>query len=541
MKKIIASFLFILLFQLTEANDQKKVKPSLKQVTVFLNRAQINSAATAYIEAGTTDIILEGLPPYIDPQSIQVSGKGDFIIMSVKHSLNYVDPQKKSQEVIVLEDSIDRIQLELDIIRSLREVYMKEEQMILTNQSIRGEQNGVSPESLEEMADFFRDRLTEIRTELLTSSRKEKKVMERLQKYQNQLASLNKILNQPTAQIVVTVSTKAAKNAVLDIDYIVANAGWYPLYDLRAKDTKSPVQLSYKAQVYQNTGIDWKNVKLKLSTANPSLGGTKPQLYTWYLDIYDPVTYGYDKKPKAGRYYAPSVVDEEVMPMKSMDMKMEEPNAEGVSNYTVVTETTLAAEFDIAIPYSVESGGEGQLVDVQNYDLPATYKHSAVPKMDKDAFLMALVTGWEELNLLSGNANIYFEGTYVGQSFLDIQNTSDTLALSLGRDSKVIIERKTVKDFTKKNTIGTNKKDEYAYEIIVRNTKKDAIEITLEDQIPVTKNSQIEVEVIDNGGAEYDATTGKLTWKLKLNSAETKSVIFKYSVKYPKNKTVSGL
>jgi uncharacterized protein (TIGR02231 family) len=122
-----------------------------------------------------------------------------------------------------------------------------------------------------------------------------------------------------------------------------------------------------------------------------------------------------------------------------------------------------------------------------------------------------------------------------------MQNTKDTLQLSLGRDSKVIIERKKLKDFSSKKMIGSNQKEEYAYEIIIRNTKKDLIDITFEDQIPVSQNSQIEVEVIDTGGAEYDATTGKLVWKMKLGSSETKSVIFKYSVKYPKNKNIDGL
>lgn len=535
-------FLILLSFSLlpiSEANDQKKIKPVIKHVTVFLNRAQLTSTTTTFIEAGTTDIVLEGLAPFIDPQSIQVTGKGDFIIMSVKHSLNHLDRQKKSQELLALEDSVENIQMQLDIYNNLKDIYTKEEQMILINQSIKGEDNGVSPEALEDMSDFFRERLIEIRTELLKNGRNIKKTGEKLQKYQSQLNELNRLRNQPSAQIVVTVSTKAAKNATLEINYIVSNAGWYPIYDLRAKDTKSPVQLNYKAQVYQNTGIDWNNVKLKLSTSNPSLGGTKPVLSSWYLNFYEPRPVRQApmyKSKELKKSVAPSMMDKAD---GYYEMSMEE--SESIADYTKVIETTLAAEFDIAVPYSIPSDGVGQLVDVQNHDLPATYSYSAVPKLDKDAFLMAMVTGWEDYNLLSGNANIYFEGTYVGQSYLDMQNTKDTLQLSLGRDSKVIIERKKLKDFSSKKMIGSNRKEEYAYEIIVRNTKKDLIDITFEDQIPVSQNSQIEVEVIDTGGAEYDATTGKLVWKMKLGSSETKSVIFKYSVKYPKNKTIDGL
>lgn len=528
---LVISFVFL---QLAEANDQKKVKPAIKEVTVFLNRAQLSSTATASIGAGTTDIVLEGLPPSIDPQSIQISGKGEFIIMSVKHALNYLDPQEKTVAMKALEDTIEKVQMQLDLLSSMKDIYTKEEQLLIANQAFKGEQHGLTPDMLEDMADFFRDRLTDIHTEIIETSRDIQKTSEKLQKLKNQLNALNKLRNQPSAQIVVTVSNKAPKTVTLDINYIVANAGWYPLYDFRAKDSKSPVQLSYKAQVYQNTGVEWNNVKLTLSTSNPSLGGTRPELSSWYLNIYEPrnVTgYDYDKQKRIAPAASP----------KAKVYREDAKEAESIASYTQVVETALSAEFEIAIPYTIPSDGVGQLVDVQNHELPATYTHSAVPKIDKAAFLMAMVTGWDNLNLLSGNANIYFEGTYVGQSFLDMQNTKDTLQLSLGRDSKVVIERKKLVDFTSKKMIGSNRKEDYAYEITVRNTKKDPIEIIVEDQIPVSQNSQIEVEAIDLAGAEHDAVTGKLVWKLKLGPAESKTIVFKYSVKYPKNKSVSGL
>jgi uncharacterized protein (TIGR02231 family) len=521
-------------------NDKRNVKSTIKQVTVFLSRAQINSTTGAAVEPGMTDVIIEGLPPSIDKQSIQVSGKGDFVIMAVKYNLNYLDPQEKTATTIALEDSMEAYQLQLEIMGNLRDIYNKEEQMLLTNQNIKGNDKGTNADELEDMADLFRDRLTDIRTRLLKNERAIRKANEKRAMFQNQLNEINRLRNQPSSQIIVTVSAKNRMSIALDLQYIVANAGWYPIYDIRAKDTKNPVQLSYKAQVFQNTGIDWEKVKLKLSTANPSQGGTKPNLSTWWLQFYTPVTYSNYENRKSKPSSVPSSVQRGVVSGDSYEEK-EEIAATNVANYTQVTETTLAAEFDIAVPYSIPSDGKGQLVDVQNYDLPASYKHFAVPKMDNDAFLLAQVTGWEDLNMLSGNANIYFEGTFVGESFLDMNNTKDTLDLSLGRDRNVVIERKKLKDFSKRNVVGTTKKEEFVYEISVRNTKKYAIEISIEDQVPVSQDAQIEVEVTDTGGAEYDKTTGKLVWKMNLNSAEAKKVTFKYSVKYPKNRVVSGL
>jgi uncharacterized protein (TIGR02231 family) len=541
MKRIFIIAFCFLSIQSFADNDKRNIKSTIKQVTVFLSRAQINSTAGSSVEAGMTDVIIEGLPPSIDKQSIQVTGKGDFVIMAVKYNLNYLNPQQKTATTIALEDSMEAYQLQIEILSSLRDVYTKEEQMLLTNQNIKGNDKGTNADELEEMADLFRDRLTDIKTRVLKNERAIKKVTEKRAMFQNQLNEINRLRNQPASQISVTVSAKTRINIALEVQYIVTNAGWYPIYDLRAKDTKNPVQLNYKAQVFQNTGIDWEKVKLKLSTGNPSQGGTKPTLATWWLQFYTPVTYSNDKKKYKLAPAAPSMNKQSETLSGGAYDKNEEIEATNVSDYTQVTETTLAAEFDIAIPYSIPSDGIGQLVDVQNHQLPASYKHFAVPKMDKDAFLVAQVTGWEDLNMLSGNANIYFEGTYVGEAFLDMQNTKDTLDLSLGRDNKVIIERKKLKDFSKRNMIGANKKEEFVYEISIRNTKKDPIEINLEDQVPVSKDSQIEVEVTDAGGAEYDVTTGKLVWKINLNSAETKKVTFKYSVKYPKNRVVSGL
>jgi uncharacterized protein (TIGR02231 family) len=540
MKRILIVFCFLSSMSFAD-NDKRNVKSTIKQVTVFLSRAQINSTSGAAVEAGMTDVIIEGLPPSIDKQSIQVTGKGDFVIMAVKYNLNYLDPQEKTATTIALEDSMEAYQLQLEIMANLRDIYSKEEQMLLTNQNIKGNDKGTNADELEDMADLFRDRLTDIRTRLLKNERAIRKANEKKAMFQNQLNEINRLRNQPSSQIIVTVSAKNRMSIALDLQYIVANAGWYPIYDIRAKDTKNPVQLSYKAQVFQNTGIDWEKVKLKLSTANPSQGGTKPNLSTWWLQFYTPVAYSNEKNKYKGNAAPSSVPRSNDFDNGGAYEEKDEIAATNVANYTQVTETTLAAEFDIAVPYSIPSDGKGQLVDVQNYDLPASYKHFAVPKMDNDAFLVAQVTGWEDLNMLSGNANIYFEGTFVGESFLDMKNTKDTLDLSLGRDRNVVIERKKLKDFSKKNVIGTTKKEEFVYEITVRNTKKNAIEISLEDQVPVSKDAQIEIEVTDNGGAEYDATTGKLVWKLNLNSAEAKKVTFKYSVKYPKNRVVSGL
>jgi uncharacterized protein (TIGR02231 family) len=534
---IIAGFLCSVLTSLA-ANEPKKIHPTIKEVTVFLNRAQVMGYAQTSIEPGSTDIMLDHLSPQIDPQSIQVSGKGDFIIMGVKHQINYID-QQNSKEADILNDTIEKLLLQIRLLESYREVFSREEEMILANKSIRGDQNGLTAEALEEMADFYRERLTEIKEEQLHNEVALNKTRIQLAQFQNQLNEINKTRNQPTSRIIVTLSAKAATSASLTVTYIVNNAGWYPLYDVRVGDTKNPIQLYYKAQVFQNTGEDWNNVKITLSTSNPALGGDKPELSAWYLNIYEAVAQSYkNKKAEANymNYAAPSsgAADRSVY-------EGEEQDALSISNYTQVVETSLSAEFQIAMPYTIESGGSGQLVDIQLHNLPATFRYYAVPKIDKTAFLTAVIADWEGLNLISGKANIYFEGTYVGETFFDLQNIKQNLTLSLGRDPKVVVKREVLTDYTSKNFIGTNRKEDYAWKIDIRNTKKDPIEIIIQDQYPVSQNSAIEVELAEGSGADINKDYGQLSWKLNINPAETKSVQFRYTVKYPKDKNVSGL
>ena len=161
--------------------------------------------------------------------------------------------------------------------------------------------------------------------------------------------------------------------------------------------------------------------------------------------------------------------------------------------------------------------------------------------MDRDAFLLARITGWDDLNLLSGEVNVYFEGSFVGNSVINTRSTNDTLDISLGRDKRIVITREKRKDVSSTKFIGGNTVKELNYVITVRNGKKEAIKIIIEDQLPVSKNTDIEVKPIDNDGAEYFQETGKVKWTLDIAAAGTISKKLNFSVKYPKNKIVDGL
>jgi uncharacterized protein (TIGR02231 family) len=415
------------------------------------------------------------------------------------------------------------------------EVYNAEEAMLKTNQDIKGTQNGLSVLELKNAVDYFRTRMIDIRTKKLDQNKKIKKLQEDNAKLDGQISQINAASSMPTSEVVANVVTKTAVNASFSLSYYFSNAGWNPTYDLRVDNISSPVNLTYKANVYQSSGEKWDNVKLSLSTANPSFDGTKPVMNPWYLDFFVPVA---ALSYRAKRSDANGAMETASIPMmKAAD----EEKKEDISMNQVQSEMqqqTTSFMYKIAEPYDITGDGKSYTVIINEMDITAKYEYYCAPKLDRDAFLLAHITGWQDYNLLSGEANLFFEGTYVGKSTIDVSSTKDTLDFSLGRDKGIVVERKAEKNLSEKAILGTKRKVNKAWAIQIRNNKKIPIDIVIEDQYPISNNAQIKVDQGDHKGAELNTVTGKLTWKMTIKPGEDQKVGFKYSVEYPKDMTV---
>lgn len=515
-----------------KADDQPKtVKSKIKSVTVFLSGAQITSSAEATIPTGGSILIFEDLTSNINPQSIQVKGEGNFSILSVSHQLNYLKSKEQTAEIKQLQDSIFLLQKDIDYQSAMLSVFLDEESLVLANKELGGNNTGVKAIDIKDAADFYRTRLTDIRTNKLLIAAKIKKLSERQVILNNQWNTLNANNNEPTSEIVVVLSSDMMTTGKFTLQYMVYNAGWIPSYDLRAIDVNNPIELVYKSNVWQTTGKSWDNVKLTLSTGNPTVAGSRPILYPWYVSFYQQYSYSEDYEKSSKVDQAPSAA------AGVMDKKAEDTRTG--ADYTTVLENQTNIEFEISIPYSIPADGKYKIVEVQKYTLPSEYKYYAAPKLDKDAFLVARVSGWEQYNLLPGEANLFFEGTYLGKSNIDPRYTKDTLEISLGRDNSISITREKLLEFSSTKLIGTNTKETFTFEINVRNKKKLPISIVLEDQIPISTDKDIIIENLELSGGTFDEVTGKVTWKLDLKPSESKKIKLSYSVKYPKDKQVN--
>ena len=339
----------------------------------------------------------------------------------------------------------------------------------------------------------------------------------------------------------MTVQANEATNGDFSLNYVVRNAGWYPSYDLHVDDISKPLVLNYKANVHQNTGEEWKDIRIIFSNGNPNESGVAPVLNPFYLRNLLINRYKYSSYSQVENVasQSPGVQQNEtniIAYKKPLIDKKEYINADDKSNinYTPQTQNATAITFELATTYTVINDGKNRSVDLKQEEIPATFEYFCVPKKEKKVYLVAHVINWLDYNLMDGEVNLYYEGTYTGKTAFSLANAEDTLNLSLGLDKGITVNRTQVKEFSKKQILSDKKSASATYEISVRNNKKFPINIVIEDQLPISTDKDITVENQSYDGAQYDETTGKVTWKLSIEPAKEKKQKLSYTVKYPK-------
>ncbi len=532
-KRSFATFLFLCAsvpLWLSAAENEQRVPSTITNVTVFINQAQVTRVAKVNLQAGITNLVFDKVSPYINLNSIQVKTEDNVLLLSVSQRNNYLDKEEKPAFIKEIEDTINTLSNQLQLLQIKRDALLLEKDVLLANKKIGNDNVGSKVDDLEDALTLFRKRSQDIGEELMKIGASEKRLNSIIVKFQQQLNEYNSNENS-TAELVVTVKTLApVNNAKIEWSYLVTNASWLPFYDVRVKDTKSNLQLVSKAYIIQNTGEAWKNVTLKLSTANPNESGSKPELATNFLEFTQPAAYGYVNKNSM----AP-LQSQEVAPAQSMDSKTKLAYSKGVAQ---VQHSPVNIEFNVTSAYTIPSDGIQHQVDLTVTDLKAEYGYGCVPKLDKNAFVTAKVSGNDLVNQVSGEANVYFDGTFVGKTYIN-GTTSDSMLISLGRDKRIQIQRNLLKDFSSKSLSGSTRKEVNTWEINLRNTRKEAVTLVIEDQIPVSSDKDIEVKLTQPGTAQYNAETGKLIWVVQLAPEQSQALRFTFEVKYPKDKTIS--
>jgi hypothetical protein len=615
---ILCAFLFWYV-GFAKAVDDQRVTSKIEKVIVFLNGAQVTRTATVGITPGTSTITFQGISPDIDVQSIQVHAEGAFTIMSVKQELNFLNQQTKIKQIeeLQVQQKVlkDKIVLQTDELSISKE----EESMLIKNQVVAGQNVNLDVLKLQQALDFQTQRLTILRKKEQLINAQLAILNEQLQKFDKQIADISRGSTKNTSDIVVTISSKVNARSQFTLSYLVHNAGWYPTYDIRAKNVNSPINIAYKANVSQQSGEEWKDVKLTLSTGNPSVSGSKPQIAPYYLNfgmyysnpanaitrVTGQLTDRSDRSALPGvsikvkgtsigattdatGHYSVQLpspnstlvfsfigYETQELPVTSTVMNVglvtdakslndvvvvgyglqgkmsglavgasDKIRIRGMSSWSTIpvevqqNENQTNVDFSIENPYTVPSDGKQYLVEIGQFDIAASYQYSVTPKLNTDVFLTAQLTDWNKYNFLSGEANLFFEDTYIGKSLLDSHASSDTLNLSLGTDKNIVVTRTLQKNLTERQIIGSNKKETKDWQIKIKNRKNQPVNLLVEDQIPVSQNSSIEVEKQELSGGKLTETSGNVQWTLKLNPGDDKKLELRYQVKYPKNQQV---
>lgn len=628
MKTKLITLAMALIFATIAKADNKKVTPELKHVTVFTNGAQVERTHSMNLMAGEQIVTFTGLSPYTDVKSMQIKAHGKLTVLGVNYRTVHPDSLQRIKQLREAEQKVKQTDDKEREMKSQLEVVNAQLEMLKTNCST-GNRTAVTPlANIKELNNYYAQEMLELKKKAITIDQELTKLAEVREKQQKTADSIAHLKLKTITEAELKLQVPQACKVDFTLTYYVKNAGWYPTYDIRSEGVGQPLQLSYKANMFQNTKEEWKNIPVTLSSANPNRSNVAPELRTYWLDygrsaprynseeepegsVYGVVT---DDKGEViigaivtvqgtslgtvtdsnGRYSItlprPNVIlnfsyigylTKHVRVNKSgaVNVKLMEDNttlndvvvigygtkskrssrshiklnAESADEGEVLKSKEMIKpesdlidvkeqkaqfgyEFEIKQPLTMSSDGKTTTTEIARYQLPATYQYLGIPRADKDAFLMADATQWQQYSLLEGEANVYFENSFVGKTILDPTVITDTLHFSLGRDNGIRIQRTKVSDRSTRRLLSTTQEQDLTWRITVKNSRKEAVSLTLRDQIPVSENSNITVTTEELSGGQLNKTTGIVEWQLQLQPNEQRELIVAYRVKFPKSR-----
>ncbi len=624
--KLITMAMALLLVVIAKA-ENKKVTPELKHVTVFTNGAQVERTHSMNLLAGEQVVTFTGLSPYTDVKSMQIKAHGKLTVLGVNYRTIHPDSLQRIKQLRDAEQKVKQTDDKEREMRSQLEVVNAQLEMLKTNCST-GNRTAVTPlANIKELNSYYAQEMLELKKKAISIDQELVKLAEIREKQQKTADSIAHLKLKTITEAELKLQVPQACKVDFTLTYYVKNAGWYPTYDLRSEGVGLPLQLSYKANMFQNTKEEWKNIPVTLSSANPNRSNIAPELRTYWLD-YGRSAPRYDNEAVAegvsgvvvdengepiigatvkvvgtslgtvtdsnGRYsislprdrnqlsfsYIGYLTQTRTVKGSTLNVTLKEDKTtlndvvvigygverrrssrnevahalEGTVPGVAITKSKAKAkpesdliavreqkaqfgyEFEIKQPLTMTSDGKTTTTEIARYQLPATYQYLGIPRADKDAFLVADATEWQQYSLLEGEASVYFENSFVGKTILDPTVVNDTLHFSLGRDNGIRIQRTKVSDRSTRRLLSTTQEQSLTWRITVKNSRKEAVSLTLRDQIPVSENSNITVTTEELSGGQLDKTTGIVEWQLQLQPNEQREYIVAYRVKYPKSR-----
>ena len=614
---------------MTKAVDKQTA--SINKVTVFTNGAQVERSKSVTLVPGEQVVTFTGFSPYMDKNSLQVKAKGHLTILGVSERTAHPDSAAQIKKLHAAEDDVKAVERRIQQTKDEQEMLTAQLELVKTNCSVAGRTVATPLANIKELNAYYAQQVLSVKKRSQELEEQLQKLNDELKRKQDTCDSIAKLKLKNITEIDVKLEAKQAGRADFDITYYVKNAGWFPSYDIRSNSIKEPLQLSYKANIYQNTREEWKNVPVTLSSANPNRSNVAPQLKTYWLDYglsaptysfdsdgstvsgkivdaedgspiigasiiikgtqlctvsdidgYYSITLPQDHRQLSFAYIGYQTQTRTATPGSTLNIRMKE-DEQRLEEVTVVgygtskkgrkskgevlkakesipmmadlaveeemdesevisvnqQQAQFGYEFDIKQLLTLPDGGKTTTTEIARHQLPATYEYRGIPKIDKESFLVADATDWQKLNLMEGEANVYFDNSFVGKSILDPNVSSDTLHFSMGRDQSIRIQRIKVSESSTRRFFGSNQEQTMKWRITVKNNRQESVNITVFDQAPISRNTSIEVSMEELSDGQFDKQTGIIKWPLQLQPGEQRDLILQYKVKYPKNRRLN--
>ena len=528
--------------------DRLEVSPRITAVIVYPDRAMTTRSTNLSLKPGSYVVVLDGLPALIQDDSVRVSGKGSAVatIMGLEVKRSFVEqvPEKRAKE---LEDEILALERKIGSLDAKKVSLAAQKGFIDSIKVAWGDR--ISKElalgkptsaELNEALTFVGNGVTRVEEQTRDLDMEKKQLKDRIDALRRQRDESIGSRRMETKSVEVIIDVASGGSLTLDLNSVTPKAGWEPSYDVRlAADGKS-AELTFRALVRQQTGEDWRDVDLSLSTSRPAIGGTPPELFPWRISLYRPQPL----MPMPVMAPAPRSLykkDARASSMDEAEILPAEAQASALYATAQVAEEQTSVTFLIPRKVDIPSDGtrHGSVVAMEN--LPLSLEFLAVPKLAANVYLKSEIVNRAPFPLLAGRVNIFIGGNFSGSSQLKKVAAGEKFDLYFGTDDQVTVKREELKVHKEAGLFGKNRMA-YRYRIEVQNFRKEPQTIIVRDQLPLAGDDEITI-ALDNPSLKPEEikNDGVLTWKLLVKPGEKQEIGFGIIIDYPKDREIRGL
>ena len=546
------AFLFLLSANLFFAQKPIYTKAKVTAVKVYRNSAELQNTVSFSVPSGISEIVIGNISEEINEKTIQIGVNSKNIsILSSQFTDDYstdfkmdtTNPQikKVNDSIKIVENLISKNRIELDANKKAVELLDKNQTVLVGSSSSNVAQ-------LTQLTEFYTNKRIELENKLVSLKTKGDDLSKKLSRLKSSLKTKEQKEAEEFADgvIVLKLMSPAAGNIKLNINYLTDNVSWKPYYEIKAEKISAPLDVTFKAIVKQNTGLDWKGVKLTLINGNSSRNNYAPTVSPWFIYARSPKEREIQREEIASKSAAIRIrgmgsvnAAEYDDQYKELEGRAEDV-AVGYAGFNVNT-NELNTSYDIDIPYDILSNNEDHLISLYQQKIPADYQYFTAPNYNREAYLLAKIKDFSKYNLVSAPASIIFENMYIGETRISPDQTNNEMNITLGNDPKISIRREEVQDKSGEKFLSSYREKVITYDLVIKNNKKEQISIEVKDRFPLSNNEAVKIEVLDKSGAAKDDEKGFLTWNIKLSPSETKKLRVSYKVRYPKDYTINGL